>query len=218
MSQRILISGASRGIGAALLDIYRSDGATAFGFGRTVDKASSGLWQCDARTFSKDDIPTELCTGIDTLILNHAVFGPAPAQQMSMSAEKLADILDINVVSQLRVLRACLDALRESDCARVLFVISKGGLQREMKGVGALCYRTTKAAQIALALTVAKDPELMNITVALVNPGHVRTRLGGKAAPRSPEESARDIVALVRDLSPEDNGGIFDYDGSVIRV
>ena len=82
------------------------------------------------------------------------------------------------------------------------------------KGWPSSAYRVSKAAMIALAKVLARDLAELHIRVNAVCPGWVRTRMGGRGAPRSLEEGARSVLATA--LSKTATGGFF-RDGKAIN-
>lgn len=215
----ILVSGASRGIGRALFDRYDQAGHRVVGFARTRGPdAPEGLLVADATSFNSRILPDDMQARIDRLILNHAVFGPGPGRTGDVTPADLNSAFRTNCASDLRIIRQCLPALRAAGGARVAFIISKGGLQKNIQGPGALCYRVSKAAQIALGLGIADELASDGITCVLINPGWVQTGLGGKNAPHAAADSAARIVAILEAASPADAGRLFDWDGSSIKL
>lgn len=69
-------------------------------------------------------------------------------------------------------------------------------------------YRVSKAAIIALAKLLARDLGSRGIRVNAACPGWVRTRMGGRGAPRSVEQGAASIV-LAATLADDTTGGFF---------
>jgi NAD(P)-dependent dehydrogenase (short-subunit alcohol dehydrogenase family) len=69
-------------------------------------------------------------------------------------------------------------------------------------------YRVSKAAINALARVLARDLEPRHIRVNAACPGWVRTRMGGRSAPRSLEQGAKSIVWAAT-LTGETSGGFF---------
>ncbi len=49
-----------------------------------------------------------------------------------------------------------------------------------------------------------------------MHPGWVRTDMGGPNAPLSPPESVETMIETIRNISPEDSGQFFNYDGELL--
>jgi carbonyl reductase 1 len=88
------------------------------------------------------------------------------------------------------------------------FVAAVAAGNHTAKGWPSSAYRVSKAALVALTRVLARDLAPRHIRVNAACPGWVRTRMGGKSAPRRVEEGAASIVlaALIDDAS---TGGFF---------
>ena len=60
---------------------------------------------------------------------------------------------------------------------------------------------------------MANDLREKNIRVFAINPGWMKTKMGGQKADLLPSESAKAIIDLVRDFSLDKSGGFYDYNG-----
>jgi carbonyl reductase 1 len=67
-------------------------------------------------------------------------------------------------------------------------------------------YRVSKAAMIALAKIHARELAARGIRVNAVCPGWVRTRMGGRSAPRSLEQGAKSVVWAAANAGPATGG------------
>src|SRR5271170_7945100 len=83
-----------------------------------------------------------------------------------------AELTDINITANWRLIRSLDPLLRQSDSGRVLFVTS-GAARKHIAYWGA--YAMSKSALEILALTYAVECETSNIKVNLINPGPMRT-------------------------------------------
>lgn len=218
----VFVSGASRGIGLALARAYASAGHTVFGNGRSPapDDAVHGLCYLAVPNagLSNDRLRAAGIERIDTLILNAAVFGPTGRPRAEdVDVDVLARVIRDNALVQISVLQAARPLLKRSDQPRVAMLVSKGGLLRTMKGPGSIYYRTSKAAQFAVGLNLYPSLAAEGIVFRLINPGSVRTRIGGKGARMSPEESAAAIRGMIDRASAGDEGFVLDFDGTPLR-
>ena len=78
---------------------------------------------------------------------------------------------------------------------------------------GSIPYRTSKAAVNMLMRSAAIDLKPRGIACVVINPGWVRTDMGGPNARLSPEESVGAMRGLIAKLGPDDSGRFYNYDG-----
>ena len=79
-------------------------------------------------------------------------------------------------------------------------------------------YRASKAAANNLMRTISNQFLNDYITVTSFHPGWVRTDMGGDQADISPKESAEGLLNQFLNLSMEDTGKFFNYDGKVLPL
>ena len=97
---------------------------------------------------------------------------------------------------------------------RKMVAISSGmGSIAENSG-GWVPYRTSKAALNMAWSNLALEARPRGIACVLLSPGWVKTRMGGRGAEITAEESVSDMRALIARLTIEDNGRFLRRDGS----
>jgi NAD(P)-dependent dehydrogenase (short-subunit alcohol dehydrogenase family) len=143
---------------------------------------------------------------LDVLVNNAGIYGTFEG----VAGYDLADareVIETNVFGPWRLIQAALPLLRRSASPRIVNVSSGAGQLAEMGG-GGTAYRLSKAALNALTRTMAADLEGSPILVNVVDPGWVKTRMGGRSAPRTPE-SAADAVLFLATLPSGAPSGFF---------
>ncbi|HVJ43505.1 MAG TPA: SDR family NAD(P)-dependent oxidoreductase [Dongiaceae bacterium] len=216
-----LITGASRGIGAAVAKRFAAEGAklvlTARTVGgleevddavRSISGESSLLVPLDIREFEAIDrlgaALYERFGKLDILVGNAGVLGPiTPVGHID--PEQWQQVLDVNLTANWRLLRSLDPLLRQSDAGRAIFVSSRAA-QNPRPYWSA--YAMSKAALEALVRSYAQ--EVQNVTpirANLIDPGATRTKMRAAAFPGenpetrpSPEEITE---AFVRLASPD---------------
>jgi NAD(P)-dependent dehydrogenase (short-subunit alcohol dehydrogenase family) len=222
MSDAIFICGVSRGIGLELASLFSEEGHKVYGISRSPqpERPIHGLVyrSLAAETFSLAAFPELSGQAFDKVILNSAVFGPSTQFSFDLPPDTLKALFDANVVAHYRVLSELRPLIRTDAGAQVSFIISRGGMQAAISGKVGIAYRSTKAAQIALGLSLVHPLSEHGISVCLVNPGSVATQIGGAAARLTALEGARNVKGILAGAEKYPSGTMFDHDGSVIEL
>ncbi|MCY4073747.1 MAG: SDR family oxidoreductase [Chloroflexi bacterium] len=229
--QRILITGSNRGIGLELVRQYLGEGDVyVFATCRNPDKAQqlqeltelyAGLIQVLQMDINDEDsiaaaasVVAASVEGLDLLINNAGIGGDDHGRLMGqLTASEVGRVITTNAVSPLIVTQAFRGLLKRGLNPRVVMISSGMGSLERTAG-RSYAYRMSKAAMNMAARVLAFDGAMAGVTSATVNPGWVRTDMGGAKAALAPEESARALRALFKRLSPADSGKFFQYDGS----
>ncbi len=191
-----LVTGASRGLGRAMAIALAKAGAHVLALART----SGGLEELDdeikAAGGQASLIPLDLAEGdgierlagalsqrfdkLDILIANAAMLGElAPLPDIAPKIWNAT--LDLNVTTNWRLIRALDPMLRKSDDARVVFMTSRVGGELARPFWGA--YAVSKAALEMLAKTYAEETRNAGISVSIIDPGAMRTKMRAEAMP-----------------------------------
>jgi NAD(P)-dependent dehydrogenase (short-subunit alcohol dehydrogenase family) len=230
LSGRIaLVTGASRGIGRAAAIALGSAGAHVICVARTVggleetDDAiikaggSATLVPLNLKDFAAIDrlgaSIFERWGKLDAFLGNAGQLGTL-TPLTHLEPKDFADLVDVNITANWRLIRSLDPLLRLSDAGRALFVTS-GAARKHTPYWGG--YAMSKAALESLTLTYAAECEGGKVKVNLLNPGPIRTAMRAKAMPgeersslKRPEEVAPLIVEL---LSPSNgkNGELINF-------
>jgi NADP-dependent 3-hydroxy acid dehydrogenase YdfG len=201
--RRVLVAGASTGLGAALVAVCAGAGAAV----GAIARASEALEQV-ARSAGAVAAPADLrdpaaaadavaqvaaaLGGLDALVITAGVMLHSPIGDGR--TEDWDEIYGANVLGTLHVTHAALPHLREAACGDLVIVSSTSADRVTAADYGV--YASTKAAQsrIADALRVELADSAPNVRVTLVKPGFMNTPGLGKGT-RNPEVQER-IVAL----------------------
>ena len=202
-----VVTGASRGIGAALT--HRLPGEVI----GTSTGGCGGLVALDLLCPDFGALRAAVANRpVDVLVCNAGVFldrhealdGGYPA---GMWAEEMA----VNVTGVFLTVQALLPALRAAR-GKVAVISSQMGSSEKASG-GSLIYRASKAASANLARNLAAELRRDGIAVAAFHPGWVQTDMGGASASITPEESADGLARRIEAMSLATTGAFENWDG-----
>jgi 3-oxoacyl-[acyl-carrier protein] reductase len=199
--RRVALTGGSRGIGFAIAQRLLADGAALAFCSRdreAVDAAAARLREANPAaevhglvadvtetasvdSFSRDAIAK--LGGIDSVVCNSGIWGPkGPLERVSLDEWMYA--FDVNVHGVVRTMRAFLPALRASGCGRIV-IVAGGGAYQPYPYISA--YGATKSAITRLGESIAEELRADNITVKMMLPGPVNTRMVDELLAAGPE-------------------------------
>lgn len=194
---RVLVTGASTGIGRATAELLRDRGWEVFASVRHPGQAPQGTFEV---VFDVTDTvgirhAAARIDELDALVDNAGIAIAAPLE--FLPPEELTRQLDVNVVGQLRVLQAFLPALRRSR-GRVVLMGSIAG-RSALPFLGA--YAMSKFALEAMADALRIEVAPFGMHVAIVEPGTIATPIWTKpqrAVEEFPPEAAELYGARVQ--------------------
>ena len=190
-----LITGASRGIGAAVAKRFAAEGAHVILLARTVGGleevddeiktlgGSATLVPCDLTEFERLDNlgppVLERFGKLDIFVGNAAILGTmTPLIQYDAAAWR--DVFDVNVHANWRLMRVVEPLLRRSDAGRAILVTTGATKQPKAYWGG---YAVTKSALEAMTRVWADELANTSVRVNLLNPGATRTQMRAAAFP-----------------------------------
>ena len=224
-----LVTGASRGIGAATALALGRAGAHVVAVARTIggleelDDAvgavggSATLVPLDVTDFAGlarlAGALNERYGRLDILVGNAALVGPSsPLDHITL--QDWDEVMKVNVTANWQLICAMDALLRRSDGGRAVFLTS--GAAHNMRPYRGL-YSTSKAALEAIVRTYAAETERTAVRVNMFSPGPTRTRMRAQVMPGEdpktlppPEEVAEKIVELCLPGFSE-TGRLYDF-------
>ena len=208
---RVLITGASRGIGAALATHLRKTGSEVIGTGRSV----AADLPLDVTQPADHAAMAEALKGrpIDLLICNAGVYlDKGQDLDTGFGADLWSQTFAANVTGVFLGIQALLPHLRAAEAGRIA-IISSQMASSELAPGGSYIYRASKAAVLNLGRNLATDLAPEGIAVGIYHPGWVRTDMGGAAAAISVEASAEGLATRFEALSMATTGVFETWDG-----
>jgi NAD(P)-dependent dehydrogenase (short-subunit alcohol dehydrogenase family) len=160
--RKALVTGAARGIGAAVARRLAADGLEVL----TLDLAEG----CDITLDVASD-PFPRLEDIDVCVANAGITTTiAPAHRMT--DEQWRRDIDVNLTGAFRTVRACIGGMHERRYGRIVVISSVaalGGLP------GQIAYAASKSGQLGMVRTLASESAAHGITANAVLPGLVGT-------------------------------------------
>ena len=222
----ILVTGASRGLGLEFTRQYLAAGDGVIAACRSPSAAKS-LQQLerdskDLLTLVELDVADPKSARraaeatqrpIDVLINCAGVIGARGQRLGSLDYRDWLQVLEVNLMGPARVCEAFLEQVAQSSRRLIVTITSGMGSLADNTSGGSIPYRTSKAAVNMVMRSAAIDLKPRGITCVVVNPGWVKTDMGGPSAKLSPEESIAALRRLISGLGPSDSGRFYNYDG-----
>jgi NAD(P)-dependent dehydrogenase (short-subunit alcohol dehydrogenase family) len=148
---------------------------------------------------------------VDILINNAAILDRAP-DLLSLDDEELEAVIRTNLIGAAILAKNLAIQMKKRRWGRIVNVSSGMGSISRGLGADSPAYRISKVALNGVTISLAKALHHSGVLVNSVDPGWVRTEMGGRSATRSVEKGAESIIwaALLPDDGP--TGGFF-YDG-----
>ena len=209
--QVALVTGASRGIGAAIADTLATSGARVFGTATTdsgataiSDRGIDGLSGLALNVNDVDGITAALAeiasqAAVPTILVNNA--GVTRDQLlMRMSEDDWDEVLDTNLRSVYRLSKACLRGMMKARSGRIISIASVIG---SMGNAGQANYAAAKAGMMGFSRSLAREVGSRGITVNVVAPGFIDTDMTRELSDDQRSAMLKDIP-LNRLGEPED--------------
>jgi NAD(P)-dependent dehydrogenase (short-subunit alcohol dehydrogenase family) len=212
-----LVSGSTAGIGLAIATTLAEEGATVIVNGRTQERVNHALDRlqqsvpnaklqgiaADLGTQAGVELLLQQVPEVNILVNNLGIYGSQAFEDIS--DEEWMNILEVNVMSGVRLSRHYLPLMLKKDWGRIIFISSESALNIPAEMIH---YGVTKTAQVALSRGLAETTAGSNVTVNTVLPGPTRsegveTFIEGLAKDQniSPEQVEKEFFTKTRPSS-----------------
>ncbi len=207
----VVITGASRGIGASLADLYRNASHKVTGTGRSI----AADVELDVTRPDDHRAMAETLAGapIDLLVCNAGVYLDRSEQLADgYNADMWAASFAANVTGVFLSVQSLLPMLRLSKAPKIAIISSQMASHTRAPG-GSYIYRASKAAVLNLGRNLSADLRDEGIAVGIYHPGWVQTDMGGGEADISVETSVQGLAQRFEALDLETTGCFETWDG-----
>lgn len=219
---RVLIVGASRGIGAALVRQYVATGWEVHATLRKPpqDSQAAGLpvgvhlHPLDMRDAEQAKAlgPALGNAPLNVLIVAAGTYDRVGGLGGTGPAIPAQEVFDVNAEAPMRIAEAVFPNLRAASPSRMVFVSSTDGIRAGGRQPG--IYGQSKALLNDHVQSYAAEWAYNGVIGIALHPGWVRTDIGGARAPLTPEQSAVGIQRVISRLTPDHCGLFLDYQGN----
>ena len=222
---RIVVTGASRGLGLEFTRQWLAAGHRVFALAR--DPAAEGLSELarehadtllalpgdvtdDASVREAARQVAERVDGLE-IVLNNAGVGGWRGGIEDLDLAEVRRVFDVNTLGPLRVTRAFVPLLRKGrPPRRLVHITSLMGSLGDNRSGGSYPYRISKAALNVASVNLAHELRDEEIVSVALHPGWVRTDMGGPGASTPVDEAVGALIDTIDDLTLEHTGGFYD--------
>lgn len=227
--ERILVTGANRGLGLEFVRQYADAGARVFAACREparagalreicsghtgVDILELDVTDSDAIDTAAEDVAADGDGRLDILI-NNAGVSPRGERFDNLEAQAMLGVYAVNTVAPAIMAQRLRPLLARSERPRIANISSTMGSLASKDYGRFYSYASSKAALNMITRAAACDLADEGIIVAALHPGWVQTDLGGPKAELTPAESVAGLIDVIAGLTPEQSGRFLAWDGS----
>ncbi|WP_299611522.1 SDR family NAD(P)-dependent oxidoreductase [uncultured Tateyamaria sp.] len=206
----ILITGATRGIGAGLANAYRAQGHEVTGTGRSsgAEVTLDVTQPADHRAMAQhlDGRP------IDLLVCNAGVYlDKGNDLETGYAPDLWSQTFAANVTGVFLTIQTLLPNLRAAPAPRIAIISSQMASHTHAPG-GSYIYRASKAAVLNVGRNLASELA-GEVAVGIYHPGWVQTDMGGSSAAITVDEAVTGLMDRFAALSHETTGCFETWDG-----
>ncbi|CAH0990064.1 hypothetical protein SIN8267_00147 [Sinobacterium norvegicum] len=219
MTQTVLITGAASGIGLAMTQQYLAQGNQVTACCRSSSDALAAL-DCEVVTDvdvtqpeSVDRLKSKLAGRSIDILINCA--GLLTNESLDdLCFNRIQTQWEVNALGPLRMTEALLPCLNEG--SKIAMITSRMGSIGDNTSGSRYGYRMSKAALNAASKSLAEDLKPCGISVAILHPGLVSTRMIGFSGDISPAEAAQRLMVRIEQLDLTNTGTFWHSNGDVL--
>ena len=216
-----VVTGASRGIGSEFVVRLLNDGWKVYAGYRSdllrLELINNHNLVCQRLDVTDNNSIREFVkiidNDIDLLINNAGVPDGRWRNIKEIDDEWMLEVLNINSVGPVRMVKALYDKMNHESLTTVAMISSLMGSIDDCHSGRSYAYRASKTALNMLSVAMKKEAKEDNISILILHPGWVKTRMGGEHAPVELVDSVEGMMKLINAQTLDDSGKFFQYDG-----
>lgn len=210
---RVLVTGASGGLGPAVVEAFLSAGAEVAGVARSWTGQDPRFKRIQADLSRAEECRRAVEDAGEPDVLAHVMGGFAGGRSVAETDEAEWDqMMNINLRSAFLMFRAALPAMLRKNHGRIVVIGSRVGVE---PAATLSAYGVSKAGLVHLVRTLALELKETGVTANIIMPSTIDTEANRRAMPKAdfsrwvrPESIARIVVWLASDEARDVNGAV----------
>ena len=204
---RIIIIGASRGIGKSLYDMFKEHRYDVIGTYCTDNNDNMDLLHLDSTDLVEVNRFAEEYNANRVVLINCAGISYNAFAHKS-DLEKWRKVVEVNLIGTFNVIHSFLPYMRENKWGRI---INFSSVVTKMPTPGVSAYAASKSALIGLTKTLSIENAMLGITVNSINLGYTNAGMGIKDVPEKYREIITDKIPEKRFCEPVEIFNTIEY-------
>ena len=215
----VMVTGANRGIGLEYCHQLKARGDQVIAVCResSDELLKLGVQIENVRDLSQSDSISDLLRRLGGMEIDTAIFNAGINYVMDLNhldPDGIRKQFDVNALAPLLLAQALIPSMSKN--SKLVFMSSRMGSIQDNTSGGEYGYRMSKAALNSAVKSLSIDLKGRGISVALLHPGMVLTRMNLMSDGIPPEDAVRNLMNRIDQLSLETSGTFWHADGNVL--
>ena len=216
--KKVLIIGANRGIGLALVEKFKQEG---FEVLATCRNSSEKLQSLGIKVFEGVEVTNDISLKslakkipeLDLFVYNAGILRSESLDSLEQNFDfsSIEEQFKVNALAPLKAAVALRCKIKNG--GKIFFITSRMGSLSDNSSGGSYGYRGSKAALNMFGRSLSVDLKERGISVGLLHPGWVRTRMTGDKGLINVQESAEGLFQKMEEMTLEKTGTFWHTNG-----